>query len=459
MKHVESDGRDVPQECGTPSAARKAGFAAVMQRLASRSEAERAVLAAEAEGAVLGYEAYALGQEYLERGNWAKALQWLKVAARHRVPGADGTLAEAQTRQAADRLAPQPPDTATRWTRHGADAAVPAESADTAPTVVCGQNRITAPTTWRDWPPVQVRLVRPDPWAAEQAAARAAAERITTQARREAAELLGRAQQQAEAAMRAAREQVSPTPPAGRLQRYTPLAIRLPADFSLEATELFCTARQVMFRHGLVQMLKLVFSTEEADLRRTQAYAPRPAPKPGAPWRSGHDRIPVPITLGCAVLVSLPTAPSPQKPLPMGQPAPAMALGGGHFGEPAPDLVGQEQFGLVKLRMLSAGVPVVVAACGLVDDPAPDLSPQEHVGLVKLRPMASDGLPVGVTGSTGPAGHGLWTPGSPGLPTGKWAPAPGGTDAERSAGSGRPWQGQTVQDRPPMDEACADSTA
>lgn len=309
MKHVESDGRDVPQECGTPSAARKAGFAAVMQRLASRSEAERAVLAAEAEGAVLGYEAYALGQEYLERGNWAKALQWLKVAARHRVPGADGTLAEARTRQAADRLAPQPPDTATRWTRHGADAAVPAESADTAPTVVCGQNRITAPTTWGDWPPVQVGLVRPDPWAAEQAAARAAAERITTQARREAAELLDRAQQQAEAALSTVHEQTSLDRDVSHLQNVALTATRLPTGGVLEVVEQAFTARSTQwfcsaepFSHErLVRLIKSALARE--DRGGTPILVPL---KPGTAGETPQHRPELTFSLGCTFRVWAP---------------------------------------------------------------------------------------------------------------------------------------------------------
>jgi hypothetical protein len=334
VKHVESDGRDVPQECGTPSAARKAGFAAVMQRLASRSEAERAVLAAEAEGAVLGYEAYALGQEYLERGNWAKALQWLRVAVRHRVPGADGTLAEAQTRQAADRLAPQPPDAATRWSWHGADAAVSADSADTAPTVVCGQNRITAPTAWRDWPPVQVRLVRPDPWAAEQAAARAAAERITTQARREAAELLGRAQQQAEAALRAVHEQTSLDRHVSHLQSVAPAAIRLPVGLleameqaftAARSTQLFCSAEPMPFSHErLVRLMKSALSRE--NLGGTPILVPL---KPGTTGEAPQHRPGLTLSLGCTLRMR---APLPHNPYGT-RPAPPADVPGAYVNE------------------------------------------------------------------------------------------------------------------------------
>lgn len=77
------------------SPAKKAdGFAAVMKRLKSRNEQERAQLRAQADAAILGHEAYALGQDNLQRGNYISAKRWLRVAAEHSVPGAEQALEE-----------------------------------------------------------------------------------------------------------------------------------------------------------------------------------------------------------------------------------------------------------------------------------------------------------------------------------------------------------------------------
>lgn len=85
------------ERLGTPSVspAKKAdGFAAVMKRLKSRNEQERAQLRAQANAAILGHEAYALGQDNLQRGNYISAKRWLRVAAEHSVPGAEQALEE-----------------------------------------------------------------------------------------------------------------------------------------------------------------------------------------------------------------------------------------------------------------------------------------------------------------------------------------------------------------------------
>ncbi|MDI1454268.1 ATP synthase F0 subunit B [Streptomyces sp. ATE26] len=79
----------------TLSAAEKAdGFAAVMKRLKSHSPEERVRLQTQAEEVVLGHEAYALGQEHLDRGDYEAARRWLRMAAEHRVPGAAQALEE-----------------------------------------------------------------------------------------------------------------------------------------------------------------------------------------------------------------------------------------------------------------------------------------------------------------------------------------------------------------------------
>ncbi|MFF3359386.1 DivIVA domain-containing protein [Streptomyces sp. NPDC002917] len=75
------------------------GFAAVMRRLKDRSADEQNQLRSRADAAVLGHEAYALGHEYLGRGNYVAAKRWLRVAADHSVPGAEQALDEIDVRK------------------------------------------------------------------------------------------------------------------------------------------------------------------------------------------------------------------------------------------------------------------------------------------------------------------------------------------------------------------------
>ncbi|MFJ3106520.1 DivIVA domain-containing protein [Streptomyces sp. NPDC086835] len=152
------------------------GFAAIMQRLDSRSAEERDRLRAQADAAVLGHEAYALGHEYLERGNYIAARRWLRVAADRSVPGAEQALEEIDVRQSVDDLAGR------------ATVTVPP---DTAP----------CPTA----PSYPVMLDSYDIWASTlghlavdgvTAAAQAKAQQITERADREADELLSTARRQ-----------------------------------------------------------------------------------------------------------------------------------------------------------------------------------------------------------------------------------------------------------------------
>ncbi|MDX2557266.1 hypothetical protein [Streptomyces stelliscabiei] len=96
------DGEQYERITLSTGAGKTEGFAAIMQRLKGRSADERAALRAQAEAAVLGHEAYALGHEYLERGDYVAAKRWLRVAAAHDVPGAEQALEEIDSGQIPD---------------------------------------------------------------------------------------------------------------------------------------------------------------------------------------------------------------------------------------------------------------------------------------------------------------------------------------------------------------------
>jgi F0F1-type ATP synthase membrane subunit b/b' len=173
----------------TLSAAEKAdGFAAVMKRLKSHNPAERARLETQAEAVALGHEAYALGQEYLDRGDFETARRWLLMAAGHQIPGAEAALEEITLRQAFDGFT----DVAAAGGDHAAAGTVSCETIPSprGPRAKDGQQRLggLAWTSFVD----QLNLKQ------VMAAARQQAERITAQARREADAILAEAQQQAE---------------------------------------------------------------------------------------------------------------------------------------------------------------------------------------------------------------------------------------------------------------------
>ncbi|MEU1264532.1 hypothetical protein ABZ473_21055 [Streptomyces cellulosae] len=173
----------------TLSAGEKAdGFAAVMQRLQSHSPDDRARLQTQAEAAALGHEAYALGQEHLERGDFEAARRWLRVAAGHHIPGAARALEEIALRQALDEFT----DGAAVGGAHAPAGVVPCEAIPSPlrPWTEDGQHRLGA-LAWAS----SVEQLCVDQAVA---AARQQAGRITAQARREADAILAEARQQAE---------------------------------------------------------------------------------------------------------------------------------------------------------------------------------------------------------------------------------------------------------------------
>ncbi|MEU6339112.1 hypothetical protein ABZ839_32750 [Streptomyces cellulosae] len=173
----------------TLSAGEKAdGFAAVMQRLQSHSPDDRARLQTQAEAAALGHEAYALGQEHLERGDFEAARRWLRVAAGHHIPGAARALEEIALRQALDEFT----DGAAVGGAHAPAGVVPCEAIPSPlrPWTEDGQHRLGA-LAWAS----SVEQLYVDQAVA---AARQQAGRITAQARREADAILAEARQQAE---------------------------------------------------------------------------------------------------------------------------------------------------------------------------------------------------------------------------------------------------------------------
>ncbi|MGW0501194.1 hypothetical protein ACWD0Z_38995 [Streptomyces sp. NPDC003007] len=173
----------------TLSAAEKAdGFAAVMKRLKSHSPDERARLQTQAEAVALGHEAYALGQEYLDRGDFEAARRWLRVAVGHHIPGAAQALEEIALRRAFGGFT----DVATVGGDHAAAGTVPCEtiSSPHGPRAKDGQHRLGG-LAWTS----SVEQLYLDQVLA---AARQQAGRIAAQARREADAILAEARQQAE---------------------------------------------------------------------------------------------------------------------------------------------------------------------------------------------------------------------------------------------------------------------
>lgn len=72
---------------GSPEA-----FSALMASIRALGKQDRERLREQADSAEVGFDAYALGQEYLERGEWGTAQRWLRIADRHGVPGAADDL-------------------------------------------------------------------------------------------------------------------------------------------------------------------------------------------------------------------------------------------------------------------------------------------------------------------------------------------------------------------------------
>lgn len=173
----------------TLSADEKAdGFAAVMQRLQSHSPDDRARLQTQAEAAALGHEAYALGQEHLERGDFEAARRWLRVATGHHIPGAARGLEEIALRQPFETFI----DVATIGGDHATAGTVPCETIPSPlrPWTEDGQHRLGA-LAWTS----SAKQLYVDQAVA---AARQQAGRITAQARREADAILTEARKQAE---------------------------------------------------------------------------------------------------------------------------------------------------------------------------------------------------------------------------------------------------------------------
>lgn len=186
MNPVDNDGGTPQQDEHAQGQHETSGFASVMARLKNSDAAEREALAARTETVVVGYEAYAIGQQHLARGAHAAAGRWLKIAARHGVPGAEQALAE---------LATQAPSGLAAFTAHdGQTALVEVEPLDCLPqtTQYLPRGRGTDHSTgsWGlvlDWQSGQ-----------EARAARAEAEQITLQAGRHADETLAQARAEAE---------------------------------------------------------------------------------------------------------------------------------------------------------------------------------------------------------------------------------------------------------------------
>lgn len=85
-----------------PAPGSRQAFTELMDSIRRLSDQDRTRAQEQADAAVLGFEAYALGQEYLERGDLDGALRWLRIAADHDVPGAQRLLEDTVLRTALD---------------------------------------------------------------------------------------------------------------------------------------------------------------------------------------------------------------------------------------------------------------------------------------------------------------------------------------------------------------------
>ncbi|MBQ1117021.1 MULTISPECIES: ATP synthase F0 subunit B [Streptomyces] len=189
---TRQDYEDGQRSKPTLTAGEKAvGFAAVMNRVRGHSEQKRGELRLRTEAIMLGTQAYALGHEYLGRGEIETARRWLKVAAGHRVPGSEQALEELEEtalRQATDAVTDS---TACADARTGAAAA----AAVSDETSTCGFRVIDG----------QQRLRRLSAWAADGGRTpqedvlyyRASVE-VFARARREADAIMARARQEAQ---------------------------------------------------------------------------------------------------------------------------------------------------------------------------------------------------------------------------------------------------------------------
>ncbi|MDX2557274.1 protein kinase domain-containing protein [Streptomyces stelliscabiei] len=165
----------------TLSADEKAdGFAAVMKRLKCHSPDERARLMTQAEAVALGHEAYALGQEYLDRGDFEAARRWLRVAAGHHIPGAAQALEEIALQQALDGFT----DGAAVGGDHAAAGTVPCETIPSphGPRAKYGQHRFDGLA----WASFTDQFNGDQTLAVARAQARCEAESILAEARQEA---------------------------------------------------------------------------------------------------------------------------------------------------------------------------------------------------------------------------------------------------------------------------------
>ncbi|MGW6524002.1 protein kinase domain-containing protein [Streptomyces sp. NPDC054962] len=174
----------------TLSAAEKTdGFAAVMKNLKSRSPDERVRMETQAEEVVLGHEAYALGQEYLDRGDYEAARRWLRLAVGHHIPGAAQALEELALRKTFDGFT----DVASIGGDPTAAGTVPCETIPSphGPRAKDGQHRFKGGLAWTSIM---------EQFSSDQmmAAARAQAWQITAQVRRDADAMLAEARQQAD---------------------------------------------------------------------------------------------------------------------------------------------------------------------------------------------------------------------------------------------------------------------
>jgi cell division septum initiation protein DivIVA len=156
------------------------GFAAVMKHLKSHSPDERARLQAQAEEVALGHEAYALGQEYLDRGDFEAARRWLRVAVGHHIPGAAQALEEIALQQALDEFM----DGAAVGSDHAAAGTVPCGTIPSphGPRAKYGQHRFDGLA----WASFTDQFYGDQTLAVARAQARCEAESILAEARQEA---------------------------------------------------------------------------------------------------------------------------------------------------------------------------------------------------------------------------------------------------------------------------------
>ncbi|MGW2802417.1 ATP synthase F0 subunit B [Streptomyces sp. NPDC001269] len=258
------------REAGLSAAEKANGFAAIMRRVNSHTPQEQAQLELEAEEVVLGHEAYALGHEYLDRGDLDAARRWLRVAADYRIPGAERALEELALRLTCEGLVDP--------TSAGAEQAA-GDSGFCGPLpqplrATDGTHRMKNIQAWT-WG------LDGMPDRSSEVAARWQAEQIIGQARREADAILAAARQEA--------EQIGELFMEARRQAD---GLRAAAHEKVEMTAAVCAERVSEVEKDRAEAARLLSEARQlVEEIQSQVAKLKAAARGGTRWRDGSPEV------------------------------------------------------------------------------------------------------------------------------------------------------------------------